>query len=105
MLVVVDAPTPELVEQASAKLAAALATDHEHFRSVDELQGGPFFARNGLLYLPTADVEQIAGRMAQAAPLIQALSADPSLRGALRARFGLMGAPTALYSPTRWPGR
>ena len=106
ILVVVDAPTPELVDQASAKLAAALETDREHFRSVDALQGDPFFARNALLYLPKADVEQIAGRMAQAAPLIQALSADPSLRGRLTGLdYGLLGAANGIIRPTRWPGR
>ena len=45
ILVVLDAPTPELADQASAKLAAALETDREHFRSVDALQSDPFFAR------------------------------------------------------------
>ena len=100
ILVVLDAPTPELADQASAKLAAALETDREHFRSIDALQSDPFFARNALLYLPTADVEQIAGRMAQAAPLIQALSADPSLRGALTGLdFGLLGATNGLVQP------
>ena len=100
ILVVLDAPTPELADQASARLAAALETDHEHFRSIDALQGDPFFARNALLYLPTADVEQIAGRMGQAAPLIQALSADPSLRGALTAlNFGLLGVTNGFIQP------
>ena len=84
MLVVVDAPTPELVDQASAKLAAALDTDREHFRSIDTLQGDPFFARNALLYLPKAEVERIAGQHGQAGSADPALSADPSLRGALR---------------------
>src|SRR5436309_3428571 len=41
-LVVVDAPTPELVQQASAKLAAALAADREHFRAVNAAQSGGF---------------------------------------------------------------
>src|SRR5215217_1409072 len=79
ILIVLDAPTPELADQASAKLAAALESDHEHFQGVDALQGDSFFARNALLYLPQAEMEQIASQMAQAAPLIQALSADPNL--------------------------
>src|SRR3954467_6677885 len=100
ILVVIDAPTPELVDQAAAKLAAALEIDREHFRSIDALQSDPFFARNALLYPPKADVEQIAGRMGEAAPLIQALSADPSLRGALTGLdFGLLGATNGLVQP------
>src|SRR3954454_10475049 len=100
ILVVIDAPTPELVDQASTKLAAALETDSEHFRSIDALQSDPFFARNALLYPPKADVEQIAGRMGEAAPLIQALSADPSLRGALTGlAYGLLGAANGYVAP------
>ena len=100
ILVVVDAPTPELADQASAGLVAALTSDHEQFRSVEALQSNSFFARNALLYLPKAEVEQIAGRMGQAAPLIQALSADPSLRGALTGlNFGLLGAANGFISP------
>ena len=93
MLVVVDAPTPELVDQAAAKLTAALAADREHFRSVQALQGGEFFARNALLY-PAAGPgrRQIAGNMDQAGSLIGSLSADPSLRGVLGAlNYGLIG--------------
>ena len=49
IIVVVDAPTPELADQASTKLAAALETDRAHFRAVEALQSDPFFARNALL--------------------------------------------------------
>ena len=86
-------------------MAAALETDHAHFRSVENLQGDPFFARNALLYPPQDDVEQIAGQMAQAAPLIQALSADPSLRGALTGLdFGLLGAANGYVPPDSLAG-
>ena len=100
IIVVVDAPTPELADQATARLTAALASDHQHFRSVDALQSGSFFERNALLYPPKTDVEQIAARMTQAAPLIRSLSADPSLRGALTGlNFGLLGAANGLVPP------
>jgi hopanoid biosynthesis associated RND transporter like protein HpnN len=99
ILVVVDAPTPELVDQATARLTTALAQDHEHIRSMEEPQGGPFFARNGLLFLPTEQVARIAGEMRGAASLLGDLSADPSLRGALGAlSSGLMGVANGMYS-------
>src|SRR4051812_18062551 len=105
IVVVVDAPTPELVDQASAKLAAALETDHQHFRAVEALQSDPFFAREALLYPSKDAVEQIAGHMAQAAPLIQALSADPSLRGALTGLdYGLLGAANGYVPPDALAG-
>src|SRR5580704_9803722 len=89
MLVVVDAPTPELVDQASTRLAEALAHRPDRFRAV---QGGPFFQRNGLLYLPESEVGRLTQGLVQADPLLQTLAADPSLRGALGALdLGLMG--------------
>ena len=92
MLVVVDAPTPELVEQASIRLAQALASRSDHFRAVHDLQSGPFFERNGLLYLPTSEVAQLTNGLVQAGPLLQTVAADPSLRGSLSAlSLGLMG--------------
>ena len=100
ILVVVDAPTPELVDQATAKLATTLESDPKHFQAIDALQSEPFFARNALLFPPTAEVEQIARRMSRAAPLIRALSADPSLRGALTGlNFGLLGAANGFVQP------
>ena len=92
MLVVVDAPTPELADQASTQLAQALTHRRDRFRAVHEMQGGPFFQRNGLLYLPESDVARLTQGLVQADPLLQTLAADPSLRGALGALdLGLMG--------------
>jgi hopanoid biosynthesis associated RND transporter like protein HpnN len=92
MLVVIDAPTPELVDQASSQLAEALAHRSDRFRAVHEMQGGPFFQRNGLLYLPESEVARLMQGLVAADPLLQTLAADPSLRGALGALdLGLMG--------------
>jgi hopanoid biosynthesis associated RND transporter like protein HpnN len=98
VLAVVDAPTPELADRAAAKLTAALAADSAHFKSVQMPQGGDFFARNGLLFLPTEDVQRMADQMRDAAPLLGPLAADPSLRGALGALSqGLMGVANGAY--------
>jgi hopanoid biosynthesis associated RND transporter like protein HpnN len=92
MLIVLDAPTPELADRGSTKLAEALANRTDHFRAVHQMQGGPFFERNGLLYLPASEVARVTDGLAQADPLLQKLSADPTLRGALNAlSLGLMG--------------
>jgi uncharacterized protein len=92
MLVVIDAPTPELVDEASTQLAEALAHRPDRFRAVHEMQGGAFFRRNGLLYLPESEVARLTQGLVQADPLLQTLAADPSLRGALGALdLGLMG--------------
>src|SRR6516225_611986 len=92
IMVVVEAPTPELVEGATAKLVAALTARRDAIRAVHQPQTGEFFERNGLLYLPTGEVERITNGLLQADPLLQKLAADPSLRGSLSAlSLGLMG--------------
>jgi len=99
ILVVVDAPTEEFADAAAAKLTAALAADHEHFRTVEEVQGGPFFKENGLLFMPTEEVARVALGMQGAAPLIGALSADPSIRGALGAlSYGVIGTANGMFA-------
>src|SRR6202035_1700805 len=93
------APTPELADRASARLAAALAADPAHFRAVDQPQGGRFFAENGLLFLPPEALGHVAGGMNQSAPLIGTLAADPSLRGSLDGlSVGLMGVANGAYA-------
>ena len=91
VLVVVDAPTPELVDGASSRLAKALLAHKDLLRNVYQTQGG-FFESNGLLYLPTPELAKLTNGLASAGPLLQTLAADPSLRGALGAlSLGLTG--------------
>ena len=45
------------------------------------LGSGEFFEKNGLLFLPTKEVAQITGQFEQAAPLIEIMAGDPSIRG------------------------
>src|SRR4051812_25016508 len=92
ILVVLDAPTPELATQATAALVGRLTADHDLFKSVAQPGGGKFFRQNGLLFLPTAETERVAGQLAQAEPLISQLATDPSLRGLIEVlQMGLTG--------------
>ena len=70
ILVVVEAPTPELTSQATVALAQRLGTNKELFKSIAQPGGGEFFRKNGLLFLPAAETEKIAGQLTQAEPLI-----------------------------------
>jgi uncharacterized protein len=81
ILAVVDAPTPELTSTASAALVAKLSGDTRHFDSVEALGSGEFFDKNGLLFLPAAEVGKITSQFESAAPLIEIMAGDPSLRG------------------------
>jgi hopanoid biosynthesis associated RND transporter like protein HpnN len=99
VIVVVEAPTPEDVEQAAAKLAAGLSArkGKDLIKSVREPQGGTFFERNGLLYLPTGQVAHLTEGLTQADPLLATLAADPSLRGSLDALSdGLAGVQAGM---------
>jgi hopanoid biosynthesis associated RND transporter like protein HpnN len=81
ILAVVEAPTPELTAAASAALEKKLAGDTQHFDSVQALGSGDFFEREGLLFLPAAEVGQLTSQFESAAPLIEIMAGDPSLRG------------------------
>ena len=81
ILAVVDAPTPEFASAASAALANKLSSNNNYFDSIHRLGAGEFFEKNGLLFLPTAEVGRLTGQFASAAPLIEIMAGDPSLRG------------------------
>ncbi len=81
ILAVIEAPTPELTNSASAALQRKLSGDTTHFESVQALGSGEFFEKNGLLFLPVAEVAQMVGQFESAAPLIEIIAGDPSIRG------------------------
>ncbi|MBO0752235.1 MAG: hopanoid biosynthesis-associated RND transporter HpnN, partial [Bradyrhizobiaceae bacterium] len=85
IIVVVDGPTAEAAEQAQAELARALGTRTEQFRTVSQPGGGPFFERNGLLFLPSEKVARFTEGARRADALIATVAEDPSLRGILTA--------------------
>ncbi|HMA74144.1 MAG TPA: MMPL family transporter [Xanthobacteraceae bacterium] len=81
ILLVVDAPTPELAALARSALANKLADNKELFPSVTQLGGTPFFAQNGILFRSKEEVSGVTTQLAAAAPLIRVPVVDPSLRG------------------------
>ncbi|MEA2780627.1 MAG: uncharacterized protein QOK29_2171 [Rhodospirillaceae bacterium] len=83
IVVVVDGATPELAEAATAALTQSLRDIQGLFRRVARPDGGPFFDRNGLLFLSTKEVERTTQQLIAAQPLLGPLAADPSLRGVM----------------------
>ena len=81
ILAVVEAPTPELTGAAAAALAAEAEGRQDQFESVQPLGSGEFFEKNGLLFLPRARSPQLTGQFENAAPLIEIMAGDPSIRG------------------------
>ena len=92
ILVVLEAPTAELTTQATDLLWNRLEADKSHVIQVAQPGGGAFFRKNGLLFLPVAETEKVAGQLTQADPLIGQLATDPSLRGLIEVlQMGLTG--------------
>ena len=85
ILVVVDGSTAEQTGAAAHDLAQGLSNNSLLFRSVDEMQGGGFFAQSRFLFPPVEEVAQRMTQLSDAEPIISILAKDPSLRGLLRA--------------------
>lgn len=81
ILVVVEAPTPELSTQAAATLQKELSKRHDLFHSVTEPPASVFFARNALLFQSPDDLARTLNGLGAAEALIHDLATDLSLRG------------------------
>ena len=92
IVAVIDAPTPELVDEATGALVQRLSQQKDLFRTIEQPKGGPFFAQNGFLFESTDELGPQLGMLAKAQRLVQVLASDPSLRGVVQAlQFGLLG--------------
>jgi hypothetical protein len=81
IIAVVEAPTPELTTSAAAALYRKLADDKQHFQAALPLGSGEFFEKNAFLFLPKEEVAHVTGQFESAAPLIEIMAGDPSIRG------------------------
>ena len=79
--VVLDGATPELARDGASRLASKLAGDRANFQAVQEAEGGAFFEKNGLLFLPPEDVRSTTEQLIRAQAFLGTLAADPSLHG------------------------
>jgi hopanoid biosynthesis associated RND transporter like protein HpnN len=84
IVVLVEAPTPELTAEATSTLARALAQHTQQFRTVTQPAGGEFFARYGLLFQSPEEIGRELTVLSEAQPLLRALVSDQSLRGLAR---------------------
>jgi hopanoid biosynthesis associated RND transporter like protein HpnN len=81
IVAVIDGPTPELADYAAHKLTERLSQEKDVIKSVRQTSGGPFFRRNGLLFLSESELKEALGQLTKSRPLLEPLAADPSLRG------------------------
>ena len=68
IVAVVDGPTPELADDAAHKLTKQLAQEKEVIKSVRQTSGGPFFRRNGLLFLSESELKETLGQLSEISP-------------------------------------
>lgn len=81
IIVVIDGKTPEIAQEAVDALSAKLQGHPDLFKAVVQPDGGPFFKKNGLLFLSTEEVKKSVGGLQRAQPVLSILASDPSLRG------------------------
>ena len=70
-----------MVELAATRLEARLREQQDVLGAVRRPDGGAFFERNGLLFMPTGEVADTARKFREAQPVLGLLASDPSLRG------------------------
>src|SRR5690242_10699652 len=83
LVIVIDGEAADYADDAAQALTERLSARPDLFRTVRRPDGSPFFARNGALFLPVTEVQQLADQLIAAQPLLGSLAADPSLRGFL----------------------
>jgi hopanoid biosynthesis associated RND transporter like protein HpnN len=81
ILVVIDGDSPATAGHAADALGAKLATRTDLFAEVDVPGGGPFFAKNALLYLSVEQLEDLTDRLSHVQPFLGSLARDQSLVG------------------------
>ena len=73
---VIDAPTPELAGEAAYRLTKRLAQEKDVIKSVRQLTGGPFLAKNGLLFMPEGELQETLAQLTKSRALLEPLAAD-----------------------------
>jgi hopanoid biosynthesis associated RND transporter like protein HpnN len=95
IVAVVRAQTPEEASETAIALNAALSADKAHFIDSRYPAGDKFYAENGLLLLPPAQLAKLLNAIVAAQPFLGQLSADPSSRG-LFTGIGLIAQGAAM---------
>jgi uncharacterized protein len=90
ILAVVNAPTPELASLAADRLTDRLKENPGLFPEVRRPDGGEFFEKNALLFLPVEQLGQTLGQLQQVAPFVSMLSRNPNWRGLSQATQAAM---------------
>jgi hopanoid biosynthesis associated RND transporter like protein HpnN len=92
IVAVVDGETPEIADESADKLARALAPRTQVLETVRRPDSGPFFDKNGLLFLSVDELTRTTEQLIRQQGFLGPLAADPSLRGVMHAlQLGAQG--------------
>ncbi|NNF79331.1 MAG: MMPL family transporter [Rhizobiales bacterium] len=80
-IAVVEADDPETAREAAKSLVISFAGRPDIFKHIYSPGVSAFFDQHAFLYMPQARFNSIADRVQRAAPLLQAIVAEPSLPG------------------------
>jgi hopanoid biosynthesis associated RND transporter like protein HpnN len=107
LVAVVQAPTPELVQDAAGRLAQKLNAQLPAINSAELPQASEALVRASLLYPSLPELQRTLAQLTQARPLLGALAADPTLRGIMQVAASSAGslpptgsAPAAMLANT-----
>ena len=90
-IAVVEADDAETAREAARSLVISFSGRPDVFKNVYSPGVSRFFDRNALLYMPAPRFQAVSDRVQGAAPMLQALAAEPSLPGLA----GLLGGVAA----------
>jgi len=81
LLVVLEAPNADAADDGVRRLVDAMRAQPEIFASVFSPESDPFLRAHGFLYLPLAELEDLAVRLAAAQPFLGTLWQQPNFDG------------------------
>lgn len=85
LVMVIEAPTPDLGRDAARRLAEALAANQDLYHEVRVPGAELFFRRHGLLFLPVDELAAVTEQLVRAQPFLAVLAQDPTARGLIDA--------------------
>lgn len=81
LVIVIDAETPDQVNDASLDLLEKLESRPNQFSHPYQIENSDFFRQNSFLFLDTNELESLTNQLATVQPFLARLQADLNLRG------------------------
>lgn len=80
IVVVIESDDQERASRFGEQLFARLSADKSHMRELFYPNGLPFFKKNGLMFMPLSELQDLRRNLGMAAPVLKELAAAPSVQ-------------------------